>query len=249
MRAFRIQPVLFGCVVVALGVVWLLRNLGIVQVDVGSLIATYWPIIFVIWGLDALLSGVHPARTENDRARDVFRGTGLIGLVFLAVGLLILGRNLGLFWMDFSILWGAFWPAVIILIGWGLIRGASGSGGTHWAVMSAIERKGQRWRLEDGNYIAFMGGVELDLTAADIPDRQTVLNLTAVMGAVDVKVPPDLEVECDGSAFLGGVTLFDEEAGGVLSSRTAVQAGPEGSPRRLVIHSRALLGGIEVKRA
>ncbi|HHV62612.1 MAG TPA: cell wall-active antibiotics response protein [Firmicutes bacterium] len=32
-----------------------------------------------------------------------------------------------------------------------------------------------------------MGGLDLDLTMADIPEKETVLDLTAIMGGVEVK--------------------------------------------------------------
>lgn len=249
MKSFRIQPILLGLVVIALGIVWLLRNLGVVEVDIGDLFATYWPVLLLVWGIDALVSAMSsPARQER-RPAGVLSGTGLLGLILIVLGLVILGRNMGLYWVDLSALWRVFWPAVIILLGWGLIRGASGRGGTHWAVMSGIELKNRGWRLEDGNYIAFMGGADLDLTCADIPERETLLNLTAVMGGIDVKVPADLEVECEGTAILGGVKFFDEEGGGIVTARKTTQRGAEGSQRRVVIRAWTLMGGVEVKRA
>ncbi|MEW5865533.1 MAG: cell wall-active antibiotics response protein LiaF [Bacillota bacterium] len=247
MKPLRIQPVLLGLGVIALGIVWLLRNLGIVEVDIGDLFATYWPVLLIVWGIDALVSAIISRAGEESR-RGVFSGAGLVGLFLLVLGLVILGRNMGLYWVDLSILFRILWPAVIILIGWSLIRGASGCGGTRWAVMSGIDLKNRGWRLEDGNYIAIMGGANLDLTCADIPDKETVLNLTAVMGGINVKVPADLEVECEGTAILGGVKFFDEEGGGVVAARRTIQEGVEGSQKKVTIRAWTLMGGIEVKR-
>ncbi len=100
------------------------------------------------------------------------------------------GRNLGFYSADFSRVWHVVWPLAIILLGWSLLRGVTAPGGTHWAV--TIELKNKGWKLESGAYTAFVGGVDLDLTAADILDGEIVLNLTAVMGGVEVKVPRDL---------------------------------------------------------
>lgn len=105
--------------------------------------------------------------------------------------------------LDLSVFWKVFWPAVLILTGWGLLRKTTSSGGFHWAVMSGIELKNEGWKVADGNFVAFMGGVELDLTVADFPEREVVLGLVAVMGGIDVRVPDDLAVECAGTAVLG----------------------------------------------
>lgn len=166
MRHVRIHSILLGLLILALGVVWLLRNLGVVEVDIGGLIATYWPALLIIWGLDAIFSAVSPPSKDEDGSQGVFSTSGIFGLVLVVLGAIIIGRNLGLYHVDLSIIWRVLWPALIILIGWSLIRGSSGAGGTHWAVMSGIERKASGWNLEQGSYIAFMGGIELDLTAA-----------------------------------------------------------------------------------
>ncbi len=249
MRHPRVHSILLGLVIAALGVVWLLRNLGIIDADIGGLIATCWPILLVIWGIDALSSALSPPAGDGSRPQGILSGSGVLGIILIALGVLIIGRNMGFYYIDFSMVWKVLWPLVIILIGWSLIRGASGSGGTHWAVMSGIERKSPGWSLQDGNYIAFMGGADLDLTVANIPDGTTSLNLTAVMGGVDLRVPPDIAVECQGTAILGGVKFLDEEGGGIVVSRSFARPGAEGSRRKLVIHAWTLMGGIEVKQA
>ncbi|MDI7247256.1 MAG: cell wall-active antibiotics response protein [Bacillota bacterium] len=247
MRQARIHSILLGLLILALGVVWLLRNLGVVEADIGGLIATYWPALLIIWGLDAIFSAVSPPSNGGGRSQGVFSASGVFGLVLVVLGVVIIGRNLGLYYVDLSIIWRVLWPAVIILIGWSLIRGSSGAGGTHWAVMSGIECKAPGWNLEQGNYIAFMGGVELDLTTANIPDGTTTLNLTAIMGGIEVKVPADLAVECQGTAILGGVHCLDEEGGGIVASRAFSRPGAEGASKKLIIHAWTLMGGVDVK--
>lgn len=64
---------------------------------------------------------------------------------------------------------------------------------------------------------------------------------------IDVKVPADLEVECIGTAILGGFTFFGVDGGGVIASRRVVHKGVEGSKRRVKIICRTLMGGVEVK--
>lgn len=248
MKSFRIQPLMFGLVVIALGIVWLLRNVGLVDVRLGELVRIYWPIVFIIWGIDTLVSTTSVGEGEGIRRQSIFSAAGIPGLILVAVGVIIIGRNLGLYHIDFSVFWRVFWPAVIILIGWSIIQGASGVGGTHWAVMSGIELKTKGWNLEDGNFIAIMGGVDLDLAAADIPQQEVTLNLTAVMGGITVKVPEGLAADCAGTAVLGGVNFLGEEGGGIVASRRMARPGAEGSRKKVTIRARALMGGIDVKQ-
>ncbi|MEW6171486.1 MAG: cell wall-active antibiotics response protein LiaF [Bacillota bacterium] len=245
MGLFRRRPMFAGILVIALGVVWLLKNLGLLTMDIGDLFRVYWPVLLIAWGVDVLVPGL-------DRGGAVWRfGTGrlLNGLVLLLLGAVILGSNLGYYQLNFGLFWKVFWPVLIILLGWSILRGGVAGGGTHWAVMSGLELKNEGWKLDDGNYLAFMGGAKIDLSVAEIPQRETTLSITAVMGGVEVRVPPGLNVECEGAAVLGGVKFFREEAGGIVASRRLVRSGNTDSQARVKIYCRAVMGGIEIKDA
>jgi hypothetical protein len=246
MGSIQRKPALLGILIVVLGIIWLFNNLEIFQVNVGKLISTYWPVLLMVWGIDLLSRGLWSGR-DSDLEKKSFAGRFFNGLILLGIGAVILGRNLGLYELNLAVFWKVFWPVVLIFIGWSVLRGMTKSGGFHWAVMSGIELKSKGWKLVDSSYLAFMGGIEMDLTVADIPGQETVLNLTAVMGGIDVRVPADLEVECTGTAILGGVKFFHEESGGVFASRRFESRGEPGTKKKLIIKGIAVMGGIEVK--
>jgi predicted membrane protein len=52
-----------------------------------------------------------------------------------------------------------------------------------------------------------MGNVELDLRAAEIGYGASVIEAVAVCGNVEITIPPEIAVECDGDSFLGTFTL------------------------------------------
>lgn len=244
MRPYRSRSsFLLGVAVIFLGVILLLNNFNIIDVSVGYLISTYWPILLVFWGIDLLLPDPESGNPKNRRKP----GSLVTGLVLIALGLLIMGNNLDLYDLDFSFLWSLFWPVVIILIGWSLLRGASGSGGLHWAVMSGIELKQKGWRLEDGSFFAMMGGVDMDLNAAEIPEGEVRLNATAVMGGIKIIVPPEITVDYEGTAVLGGVKFFNEDSGGIFASRKSEYRGEPEAGTKLILRCTAIMGGIEIK--
>lgn len=239
MRPYRRGSFLLGVAVIALGVILLLNNFNIIDVSLGYLVATYWPLLLVFWGLDLLIP-VEPGSRRN-------AGALITGLVLVALGLLVIGNNLDLYELDFSFFWSLFWPVVIILIGWSLLRGTTGSGGVHWAVMSGIELKQKGWKLEDGSFFALMGGVDMDLNAAEIPEGEVRLNATAVMGGIEIIVPPGITVDYEGTAVLGGVKFFNEDSGGIIASRKSQYKGEPASGTKLVLRCTAIMGGIEIK--
>ncbi|MFW5995822.1 MAG: LiaF transmembrane domain-containing protein [Halanaerobiaceae bacterium] len=221
-----------GILIVLAGTIILLNNFGVIEMSLGKFIGTFWPLILVAWGMDIL------RLREN-------RGGVINGGALLLIGLLLLGRNLGLYSLQLRTLLQIFWPLVIIYLGFRILQGVFKKGGNSWAVMGGVERKEDGWLLESGGYTALMGGVELDLTKAKFAEDVVELDLLAVMGGIDVKVSEDINITCQGSAFLGGVSFLGSESGGVFGSRDfSHRAEEEG--RELIIKARALLGGVEI---
>ncbi|MFJ9714960.1 DUF1707 domain-containing protein [Streptomyces sp. NPDC101213] len=118
----------------------------------------------------------------------------------------------------------------------GRITGGEGSSAWAVAVMSGFQRKG-RWTVPRRfTAFAFWGGGELDLREADFAAGEVVINCVAVMGGVNVVVPPGVEVVVRGVGIMGG---FDHREQGV-------PAAP-GAPR-VVITGFAFWGGVGVER-
>lgn len=68
---------------------------------------------------------------------------------------------------------------------------------------SSIKRAGD-W-IVPRNFRAFtcMGNIELDLTHARMGSGTTEMELNCFMAAIDVHVPPDVRVLCDGDCIVG----------------------------------------------
>lgn len=107
-RRFTSQ-VLGGLILIGLGGMFLLRQMGYTDFNLSSLISDYWPVILIALGVKRFLA------PDHDHSR--FSAT-LGGFFFLAIGLFFLGRNLD--WFDYSA--GDFFKMLIplMLIGGGL---------------------------------------------------------------------------------------------------------------------------------
>ncbi|WP_323145267.1 DUF1707 domain-containing protein [Streptomyces sp. NBC_01565] len=113
--------------------------------------------------------------------------------------------------------------------------GGAGTSSTAVAVMSGFQRKGQ-WTVPGRfNAVAFWGGGELDLREASFSQREVVINCFAVMGGIQITVPPGVEVDVRGIGVMGA---FDQRG----------TPGPlqPGAPR-VVVTGLAFWGGVEIK--
>lgn len=187
--------VLIGLIVVAVGVLLLLGNLGFGDFSPWE----YAPSLLLVLGVWALI-------------RSGFRGSIgpwiLIGLG-VAVQLTVLDTVP-------DVVRGAIWPVLIILAGILLIatrasfsgRGSdqrpSGDSLNHVAVFNGINDN------VDGPFnglqvTTLFGGADYDLQGARVERPPAVIDVTCMFGGVDLRVPKDWTVHNDVLALFGGV--------------------------------------------
>lgn len=221
--ARRVRPFLPGLLVAALGVVFLLDNLDVI--DSGRILR-FWPLILILAGARHLWE-----------ARD--RGAALWGAVLSGAGGLLLLETLGL--VDFDV-WD-LWPLVLVAVGLRMLafpgRGAPAprddvDGVENCsAFLGSVERRVRSADFRGGSASAFLGGVHLDLTGADVAGGEAVLHVSAVMGGVEIRIPEDWTTDVRLTPMLGGV-----------EDRTR---GPAAAARRLVVEGAIFMGGLEIR--
>jgi hypothetical protein len=104
------------------------------------------------------------------------------------------------------------------------------------AIMGGAVRRGIWTPPRNLNVIAVMGGAELDFREAALAPGVTEITVFAVMGGVEITVPPGLSVEVNGMAVMGG---FEHRAG----------SPPPTDPNAPVLRigGFALMGGVEIR--
>ena len=103
------------------------------------------------------------------------------------------------------------------------------------AIMGGTSRKGEWTPPAHLNVFAMMGGAEIDLREARLPPGVTELKVYTIMGGAEIIVPPNLAVECEGVAIMGGFDTLER------SPRT-----PDPDSPRLRITGFCLMGGVEI---
>lgn len=104
------------------------------------------------------------------------------------------------------------------------------------AIIGGTSRKGHWTPPRRLRVIAVMGGAELDFREAAFAPGVTEVHITAVMGGVQIIVPPQLAVEMEGLAIMGG---FEH------SERAPVQPDPDRPVLR--VSGVAVWGGVHIE--
>jgi predicted membrane protein len=247
-----------GLVIVAMGVLFLLDNLGLVYVR--NVWGFFWPAILIALGLARLSTCYSPAGRVS-------------GIVLVCVGGLLLVNKLGIIPVD---VWHLFWPVILILWGVamlfrGLQRGDGGgsgwSGGWNpnwdparwraqmaargfgpygdtspntvhqWAFFGGSRRRIDSQNFEGGDALAIFGGIRVDLRQAASTKDEIHLEANALFGGVDIRVPESWNVIMRGMGVFGG---FED------GTRGRENGFPSGKPT-LIVTGMAMFGGVTVK--
>lgn len=232
-RHDRLSRLVFGLAVIAIGIVLTLDKLDVIYLgDYWH----YWPVLLIVFGLTKLFQ---PPGSP---------GRGFGGFVAL-VGAWWLAYNLE--WIDLNV-WDA-WPILVVVVGGSIVwralvtdrRPPSPPGGgddraadvhstiNASAILGSVERRSASNDFRGGSLTSILGGCEIDLRQARAGARTVVIDVTAFMGGIDIKVPQDWEVVIEASPVLGGV-----------EDKTL---RPSGEPTATVlIKGSVILGGVEV---
>jgi hypothetical protein len=104
-----------------------------------------------------------------------------------------------------------------------------------FAMMGGSERTGSWTPARTVDALAIMGGIKLDFRQARFALGETVVNVCAIMGGIEILVPPGIRVESSGIGIMGGFESFNQ---------TAVD--PDAPLLRIT--GIALMGGVEIRQ-
>ncbi len=226
-------PVL-GIFLVGLGSVFLLDRLGIIPHHIREIIIS-WQALLIFIGFANLF-----------RRKSRFPGIVLIlvGSAFLIPDIINIPfetRQL-------------IWPLVLIAVGLAIVFKArkikhpdifhshdTSINGSEKIDEVAIFGGGKRVinskNLKGGNITAIFGGLEIDLTDAEIGGDVAIIEVSAIFGGATIIVRPEWDVQVQVASILGG---FSDE-------RKIYKGEIPSNAKRLIIKGAAIFGGGEVK--
>ncbi|UTX51214.1 hypothetical protein KI440_03330 [Candidatus Saccharibacteria bacterium TM7i] len=212
-----------GIIILAVGAGALLDALNVTAF--WGLFGTWWPVLVI-------LAGIFTAAGD-------FRRNYIWALVLGVVGTLLLLRNLDV--VSFNV-FGLIFPIILIAVGLSVLvsttRRHKTPTTTHATddvsvIFSGSETVNAAKDYQGGRVTAIFGGAVLDLRDATIK-KEATLDITALFGGVEIRVPREWRV----------VSKITPIAGGVENK---AQGKDEHDGPVLVLTGMVALGGVEVK--
>lgn len=225
----KISKILWGAVLIAIGVIFSLNAFGITDIKV--FFDGWWTLFIIV----PCFIGIFTDREKTGN---------IIGLL-IGLFLLLCCQNV----LSFGMLWKLAIPAVIVIIGLKLILGGL-FGDKAVKMISESRQNGDNIKIgcatfsgQDMNFdgevfsgaelTAVFGGVECDLRTAII-EKDCAITASAIFGGIDIYVPDYVNVKINSNSIFGGVSGKNK--------RPPIQGGVT-----LYINATCIFGGIDIK--
>ena len=224
----KVSGILWGIVLVAVGVILTLNAFGVANVDI--FFDGWWTLFIIVPCVIGLF-------TDYDKSGH------LIGIC-IGVFLLLCCQDV----LNFDMFWKLLVPAIIVIIGVKMILGSifdnrgeqvfkqmkenntTVRSGAATFSGATFDYTGEIF--EGAKLDAVFGGIKCDLRGAVI-NGDCVINASAVFGGIDIYVPENLNVKVSSNSIFGGVS--GKESRNNTSNHT------------LYLNATCLFGGVEVK--
>jgi predicted membrane protein len=225
-RAPLTPQLVTGLLIIAVGVLFTLDNLGIAH---AAEYTRYWPVGLIVIGL----LKVWQSRESS--------GSGIGGLIFTLIGFWLLLEQLTVIRISLA----DMWPMALVFLGVYLVwQGVTGrrhrrseadatASVNAVAVLGGVLRRSSSRNFRGGELTAVMGGCEIDLRQAAI-NGEAIIDVFALWGGIEIKVPEDWVVSTRVTPLLGGV-------------EDKTRPSPGAGAHRLTLRGMAIMGGVEVK--
>lgn len=224
-----LKNVLWGIVLVTIGIILGLNSLNITNIDI--FFRGWWTLIIIIPCLIDFLDNKN--RTGN-----------MIGLI-IGILLLLASRDI----INFSLVWRLAFPTILVLIGLSVIFKNTTLNKINSKIKEINKRKttqdkeycscfsGQKLDFSNEKFVgcdisAIFGGVDYNLLDSEITE-DVVINASAIFGAVDIVVPKGVNVKVNSTSIFGGAD-------------NKVKNKKDNQPT-IYVNCTCLFGGIEIK--
>ena len=221
------KNVLWGIILVVLGVIIGTNSLGLTNIDL--LFDGWWTLFIIVPCFIGLF-------TNSEK-------TGNIIGILIGVALFLGINDI----IDFDKIWTLLLPLVIVVLGLSLIfkdtfnskvskeikkiNKENNKDNDYFAAFSGQNIDLNNEDFKGADLTAIFGGLKLDLRKANI-DKDVVINASSIFGGIDILIPKDVNVKVKSTSLFGGVTN---------------KKANNDNQKTIYINALCMFGGVEIK--
>ena len=224
----KASNLLWGIILVAVGVILAMNALGFASIDI--FFDGWWTLFIIVPCAIGLF-------TDYDK-------TGHLIGICIGVFLLLCCQDI----LNFRMFWKLLFPAIIVIVGVKLILGSmlgnrgeqvfkqiqeNGSVKSGAAIFSGATFDYTGEVFEGARLDAVFGGIKCDLRGAII-NGDCVINASTVFGGIDIYVPEGLNIKVSSNSIFGGVSGKERR-------------NDPANQHTLYLNATCLFGGVELK--
>lgn len=223
----KTRNILWGIVFVVLGIIFGLNALEITDIDI--FFDGWWTLFIIV-------------PCFIDLFKDEDKTGNIIGLT-VGIVLLLCSQDL----LQFEIVWKLMIPIILVIIGLSFIFKDAINGKVRKEINKLNKNNSQEYCATFGgqkvnfdneefkgcSLSAVFGGVECDLRESIIKE-DIVINVCAVFGGVDIKVPKGIKVKVTSTPLFGGVT-------------NKVKNSKDKDIKTIYVNATCIFGGVDIK--
>ena len=226
----RPKGFVFGSLLIIVGVLWILRNLGMFTPQAEDVIFS-WQMLLIGIGVLNIFSFEHRVS----------------GVILIVVGVFFMLPK----FMFVPEIKHLFWPVVFIAIGLIILfkrrafkhrlaqdREDSVDFIDEVAIFGGSERIIASKNFKGGKSVSIFGGSTFDLLNSELAEGNNIIDSFMIFGGTKLIVPPDWNVKVEVTSILGGFS----------DKRNRISENPQ-EGKQLTIKGIAIFGGGEVKNA
>lgn len=215
----NISRMLWGLVLIILGLVWALRSLGVINVN--FFFDGWWTLFIIVPSIISFFEPSNESKTSS--------------LLCLLLGVLLLLSAQGI--INIMIIWKMFIPIILIILGINLMFGSKKNvvKVENKEIENIVSIFGEQIINKDefdgANLDCVFGSIVLDLSKIEIKE-DTYIKASVIFGGIDIIVPDDCLVKVNGTPVFGGINNYKKKSD---------------SKKIIYVDAFCLFGGIDIK--
>ena len=224
----NIKNILWGIILVIIGVIIWLNTIGITDIDI--FFDGWWTLVIIVPCFIGLF-------TNKDKTGNII---GLLVGVILLLGM----QNI----IDFNLIWKLLLPSIIVIIGLSLIfkntfnskinneikklNNKNTKDNEYCATFSGQRIDFPNEEFKGATLNSVFGSITCDLREAKIKE-DVVINASSVFGGIDIIVPDDVNIKIKSNSIFGGVNNKKKNN--------------EDKKYTIYVNASCLFGGVDIK--